>query len=46
MLCSAVNIQLIVTVEPLPTKATQRMAFESTLINSSGIVVSLLHMPL
>lgn len=40
MLVSAVGIQLVVPIEALVTKFTFRVAFESTLVNSAGCIIS------
>jgi hypothetical protein len=38
------HIQLIITIKSRPAERTQRMSLESTLINRSGIVITLSHM--
>lgn len=40
MLVSAVSIQLVITVEALVTEFTFRVAFETTLVNSTGRIIS------
>lgn len=40
MLVSAVNVELIVAIEPLSTKAAFRMTFETALVDSPRIIIA------
>jgi hypothetical protein len=44
VLCTAMHVEFVVTVESLTTESTERMPLESRLINRSRVIVSLLHM--
>lgn len=46
MILPTMHIELIVTIKPLSTEATQRVAFEATLVLGPWVVVSLRHMQL
>lgn len=46
MLLPTMHIELVITIKPLPTEATQRMSLEATLVLSPWVVITLRHMHL
>lgn len=46
VLISAMNVQLVITVKSLTTKAANRVSSEATLIDRTWIIVAFLHVPL